>query len=94
MCTSVGDGLVTDVDVIDGNSSVFEVTFVEDRPVYMAAQDDSLGMVAAFGPHQNVPYNPAEFVEFRFKGRMCSTMGLAEAWLIMVEPGRIQVQVL
>ena len=43
---------------------------------------------------KNVPYNPAEFVEFRFKGRMCSTMGLAEAWLIMVEPGRTQVQVL
>ena len=43
-------------------------------------------MVAAFGSDQSVPYNPAEFLEFRFKGRLCTGTFSAETWLSQVTP--------
>lgn len=72
---------VSAIDVSSENTAIFEVMFVADRPVFMKFQHMSPRMVAAFGAKQSVPYSPAEMVEFRFKGPICSTMGLAESWL-------------
>jgi len=81
ICTTEGENVVASVEEGKEPLPVFEVTFADDRPVYFALQNDEFGKVAAFGSDQTVPYNPDELVEFRFKGPMCASMGLAEAWL-------------
>mmetsp|Transcript_122047 Transcript_122047/g.222006 ORF Transcript_122047/g.222006 Transcript_122047/m.222006 type:complete len:358 (-) Transcript_122047:240-1313(-) len=79
--TSQGEGEVTKVEYLDGLSPVFEVAFQGDRPAFMALTSTSDSMAVAFGSDQSLPYSPEEFVEFRFKGRICASMGLAEEWL-------------
>jgi len=81
VCTSEGDCEVIAKENLDVHTPVFEITFEEDRPVYMAFSGDDPGNLVVFGSEQCVPYNPVEYVEFRFKGHICNTIGLAETWL-------------
>eukprot|EP00931_Biecheleriopsis_adriatica_P120505 TRINITY_DN95634_c0_g1_i1.p1 TRINITY_DN95634_c0_g1~~TRINITY_DN95634_c0_g1_i1.p1 ORF type:complete len:175 (-),score=27.00 TRINITY_DN95634_c0_g1_i1:83-607(-) len=87
--TSEGEYEVVAKEDLAGFTPVFEITFEEDRPVYMIVHGNIIRGVLAFGSEQPVPYSPAEYIEFRFKGRMCSTMGLAETWLNQTFQGRI-----
>lgn len=85
VCTPEGD---VDKQECFEREPVFEVTFEEDRPVYITYYCDLPG-VTTFGSEQCIPYNPVEFVEFRFKGQICKTMGLAETWLNQKFQGRL-----
>jgi len=87
ICTSEGEFPVSDVNLYHELTPVFEVTIVSDHSVYMT-MGVCVGMVAAFGAAQKVPYDHAELVEFRFKGPICNTMGLAETWLREAGHGR------
>merc|ERR1712100_405921 len=81
VCTSEGTFAVVAKEMLSENTPVFEVTIAEDRPVFMQLEGASPEMAAAFGTTQIVPYSPAEMVEFRFKGLICSIMDSAETWL-------------
>lgn len=78
--TSEGECPVVGAKLLAERAEVFEIAIAEDRPIYMALQGPLLGMIAAFGSDRALPYHPDDYVEFRFKGRMCATMGAAEKW--------------
>ena len=81
LCTSDGECEVIATREVSDETPVFEIYFQEDRSVFMVCCDDVSANVAAFGSEQSVPYDPEDFVEFRFKGQICTTMGSAETWL-------------
>ena len=81
LCTSDGECDVIATREVSDETPVFEIYFQEDRSVFMVCCDDVSANVAAFGSEQSVPYDPEDFVEFRFKDQICTTMGSAETWL-------------
>lgn len=78
VCTSEGDLPVVSVMLEEIETETFEVTFASDRPIYMFA---AFGIAGAFGAVQTVPYHASCYIEFRFKGPICSSMRSAESWL-------------
>jgi len=81
ICTTEGNFPIANVhhDLVE--TEIFQVSIAKDRAVYIKMFNMTPGMVAAFGADQRVPYHPSQYIEFRFKGPICSMMGSAEAWL-------------
>jgi len=81
LSTSEGEFEVMGTEELIELIPVFEINFEEDRPVYVVVDANVRRDVTAFGSEHRVPYDPNEYVEFRFKGHICTTMGFAETWL-------------
>lgn len=83
LCTSEGELKILAIGSAFEETSVFEVSFAEDRPAYMAICIDQgiIGVMAAvYGSEQDVPYDSSEFAEFRLRGQIYDSMGKPEQW--------------
>merc|ERR1711879_994212 len=61
-------------------TSVFEVTFENDRPVYVQAQAAQTSQIVTLGGRDH-----SGLIEFRIKGPICSGGERAEAWFSQFE---------